>query len=95
MRCIKPTLATLKPRLATITTATIRTTGRAWMDTRTRILARDGGVCCECRRLGIGRAAQEVDHITPLKRGGTDADENLQSLCIECHAAKTAKEAST
>ncbi len=36
--------------------------------------------------------AGEVDHIVPLSRGGSDAPENLQSLCRECHALKTRRD---
>jgi 5-methylcytosine-specific restriction endonuclease McrA len=36
--------------------------------------------------------ATEVDHIVPLSRGGTDALENLQSLCAQCHEAKTRRD---
>lgn len=34
--------------------------------------------------------ATDVDHIVPLKEGGTNDFENLQSLCHECHSRKTA-----
>lgn len=34
----------------------------------------------------------ETDHIVPLHKGGTDDWSNLQSLCHECHARKSAKE---
>jgi 5-methylcytosine-specific restriction protein A len=30
-----------------------------------------------------------TDHIIPKRRGGTDARENLQSLCWACHSIKT------
>jgi len=36
--------------------------------------------------------AKEVDHIKPRSRGGSDADKNLQGICIDCHRAKTQKE---
>ena len=36
--------------------------------------------------------ATEVDHIKRKEDGGTDAIDNLQSLCGPCHATKTAKE---
>lgn len=35
--------------------------------------------------------ATEVDHIIPKRQGGTDSVDNLQSLCRECHNAKTAR----
>jgi 5-methylcytosine-specific restriction protein A len=36
-----------------------------------------------------GRPAEDVDHIVPLARGGTNDEANLQSLCRRCHVAKT------
>jgi 5-methylcytosine-specific restriction protein A len=33
-----------------------------------------------------------VDHIVPLAIGGTDTDDNVQSLCDPCHERKTALE---
>lgn len=37
--------------------------------------------------------AFHVDHITPISEGGHPFDEtNLQTLCEECHEAKTAEE---
>lgn len=34
----------------------------------------------------------ELDHRVPLHKGGTDAAENLQPLCCQCHALKTQRE---
>lgn len=34
----------------------------------------------------------DVDHITPIAKGGKNAIENLQALCKKCHKNKTAKE---
>jgi 5-methylcytosine-specific restriction enzyme A len=36
--------------------------------------------------------AVDVDHIIPLRSGGTNEQTNLQSLCHACHSRKTAKE---
>ena len=61
--------------------------GRRWMKQRAQILARDP-VCKVC-----GRAASaQVDHIKPLAQGGDDSYDNLQGICIPCHATKTASE---
>ncbi|WP_375227036.1 MULTISPECIES: HNH endonuclease [Burkholderia cepacia complex] len=30
--------------------------------------------------------------MVPKASGGTDLDENLQAICKDCHAAKTARE---
>ncbi|QOK96571.1 HNH endonuclease [Ralstonia pseudosolanacearum] len=68
--------------------------GADWERTRARILGRSGGLCeCdECARLGRVRLATEVDHIVPKARGGTDDDDNLQAINVECHRAKTVRE---
>lgn len=36
--------------------------------------------------------ADQVDHILPVSRGGSDDPQNLQSLCGDCHAEKSATE---
>ena len=36
-------------------------------------------------------AGTHVAHILPLARGGTDDEENLQTLCASCHSRKTVK----
>ncbi|MFW5407729.1 HNH endonuclease [Pectobacterium brasiliense] len=66
--------------------------GRAWDIRRMRILMRDNYVCQECRRNDIGTPATHVDHIIAKAHGGTDDDENLESLCAPCHRKKTATE---
>lgn len=47
-------------------------------------------LCPLCKAKGRIELASEVDHIIPLHKGGTDAPANLQGLCAECHAHKTA-----
>lgn len=51
---------------------------------RTRVLARDSHLCVSC-----GAKATCVDHIKPRAKGGTDAPDNLRSLCEDCHQIKT------
>ena len=67
--------------------------GSDWERTRKRILMRDKGLCQPCLRVGRPRPARQVDHIVPKFEGGTDDDDNLQSICKECHDGKTAAEA--
>lgn len=66
--------------------------GRDWERTRFRILKRDKGLCLECLRRGAITEATSVDHIKPIAHGGSDCDDNLQSLCTPCHRVKTARE---
>jgi 5-methylcytosine-specific restriction protein A len=49
-------------------------------------------LCVECEALGLGVPATDVDHVVPLRRGGTHAASNLQSLCHIHHSRKTARE---
>lgn len=66
---------------------------RGWTTRRLRQLRREP-LCRHCAAAEPPRvtAAQEVDHIVPLSQGGTDAPENLQSLCSDCHALKTRRD---
>lgn len=62
------------------------------MRIRERVFRRDGWLCRACALLGKTTVATEVDHVLPRHRGGTDDLENLQALCSECHARKTAQD---
>ena len=66
--------------------------GSAWVKVRARILARDKHLCQPCAASGRPTPATAVDHIKPKSKGGTDEDSNLQSLCHDCHKAKTARD---
>lgn len=69
-----------------------RVRGRAAQENRLRVLKRDGGMCVHCLAVGRASIATEVDHITPLFKGGTDDDDNKQSLCHACHSDKSARD---
>lgn len=95
---------TLKPRLALLNTqrlrsapaigATQRQRGGSWQARRLAQLEREP-LCKHCEALGLVALAVEVDHVRPLWSGSDlDTEDNLQSLCKPCHAAKTASEAS-
>ncbi|MEW8230368.1 MAG: HNH endonuclease signature motif containing protein [Candidatus Thiodiazotropha endolucinida] len=66
--------------------------GNAWEKLRQEILERDHFLCQPCLRKGQTTVARQVDHIRPKADGGTDDTDNLQSICISCHKAKTARE---
>lgn len=65
--------------------------GYNWRKLRDRVLERDGYICrCEeCISTGRIRQANDVDHIVPKAKGGTDNMNNLRSINRECHRAKT------
>lgn len=55
---------------------------------RAQILARDGYKCRMCGRPS-SEVPLEVDHITPVAKGGTDELANLAALCRDCNAGKS------
>ena len=57
-----------------------------WRKIRNEFL-RKNSICAIC-----GNEAAEVDHIVPVRLGGTNDESNLQALCKSCHSRKTAKE---
>ncbi|WP_201555800.1 HNH endonuclease [Psychrobacter sp. 72-O-c] len=91
-------LKTLRPRLGIIRTKAARTThqpksrwghgrgGRPWRRKREQIFTRDKFTCQVCGRVG---GDLELDHIVNVAKGGTDDDDNLQTICTTCHKPKT------
>lgn len=49
------------------------------------VLKRDQYRCRLCKATGV---PLEVDHIVPAARGGSDALDNLQALCVPCNRGK-------
>ncbi|MBP0589290.1 HNH endonuclease [Paraburkholderia sp. LEh10] len=62
------------------------------MKTRQRVALAHGHRCAGCGRLWMA-SRDQIDHVIPLERGGSNDDANLQPLCDACHKAKTAAEA--
>lgn len=60
-----------------------------WKRVRVEVLKRDNWQCVQCG----ARGQLEVDHIIPVRDGGSEYDPaNLQTLCKQCHAVKTRSE---
>ncbi|EGT4314026.1 HNH endonuclease [Cronobacter malonaticus] len=93
-------LTTLKPRLKVIDTCRIkpvygeqrRISGSARVGLKRRIWVRDSGRCCMCSR-AADLHESELDHRIALQFGGDNSERNLWTLCTECHAGKSAREA--
>jgi 5-methylcytosine-specific restriction protein A len=67
-----------------------RIRGRKLQDIRKRHFEKHP-LCVHCEAKGRVRLATELDHITPIAKGGRD-DGPKQGLCSDCHKAKTAQD---
>ena len=56
---------------------------RQWQHVRRQVFERDGYRCQKCGKAG----RLEAHHVVHLSAGGTDAVENVQTLCRGCHIA--------
>lgn len=65
-----------------------RPRGRAGAELRANRLINEP-LCRDCVEDGIERPSEEVDHIIPLSKGGSDDDANIRCLCRGCHARRT------
>jgi hypothetical protein len=52
------------------------------------VFQRDSFACCLCGRDARDGVKLEVDHIAPIVRGGSNAMDNLQTLCWDCNRGK-------
>ncbi|MFZ3485295.1 HNH endonuclease [Sphingomonas sp. 3-13AW] len=68
-----------------------RIRGRAGVKLRKQVREEEP-LCRTCLENGRTRATQEIDHIVPLSRGGSNARANLQGVCEPCHKAKSERE---
>lgn len=69
-----------------------RISGSRWQKVRERIMARDQGLCQQCKADGRVSLGSIVDHRVALFQGGSDDDGNLWLLCIACDKAKKRRE---
>ncbi|QIL73646.1 HNH endonuclease [Diaphorobacter sp. HDW4B] len=60
------------------------------MKTRQKALVAGSFTCVDCGRV---HASNEVDHDKPLEQGGSNDQSNLVVRCVDCHKAKTKREA--
>jgi len=61
---------------------------------RWQVFARDNWRCVACGRSGeVAGVILHVDHIVPRSKGGADALDNYQTLCLECNLGKGNRDA--
>jgi 5-methylcytosine-specific restriction endonuclease McrA len=56
---------------------------------RFQILKRDNYRCQMCGVTAKDGTTLEIDHITPVSKGGSNDASNLQALCRDCNAGKS------
>lgn len=69
---------------------------KAWRETRAYIIKRDMGLCVRCGK--PGEIVHHKEHITPQNINNpaiTLSEDNLETLCRECHAIEHQGEAVT
>jgi 5-methylcytosine-specific restriction endonuclease McrA len=93
LRMLRPRIQELKQLPAPTLPAVPRIRGRAAQELRRRTWLRNP-LCAECGQPTIPPAF-EVDHRQSLQAGGTNDDSNLAVVHIDCHKAKTAREAAS
>lgn len=59
--------------------------------TKDIVFWRDGGRCQICKAV-LKELQWQCDHRIPLWEGGVNEEENLQSLCANCHCEKSSME---
>jgi len=71
---------------------TPRQRGSTLQKRREQVFERDGWRCVQCGTFGTTKTLK-ADHIEPLHLGGPDTNENMQTLCKDCHDMKTGSDA--
>lgn len=57
---------------------------------REHIFSRDN-YQCQIKSEGCTNKAEEIDHIIPVSKGGTEHPDNLQASCLNCNRKKSDK----
>lgn len=81
-------IATERQRLAARPSATARGYGSTWRKLRADYISTHP----MCETPGCLSRAALVDHIIPMRFGGSNDLSNLQSLCERCHQSKSRRE---
>lgn len=63
--------------------------GKLDPEIRKAVLRRDHWCCLWCKRGISDDVRLEVDHILPWSAGGTNATDNLRTLCLDCNQGRS------
>lgn len=96
LKMLKPTMQILRGRVPMLKTtrnpeAETRQRGRKWMEIRKRWFS-EHPLCVVCEAQGRVSEATQLDHRIALINGGKDDESNYQSLCLEHHKEKSARD---
>lgn len=67
-----------------------RTRTQEFFSRKKEVLSRDNNTCQNCG----SKKDLQIDHITPISRGGSNEKSNLQVLCRDCNLSKRDKKPS-
>lgn len=74
-----------RPLYCITSSGNIRRTRKVSPRVRQLVVERDGRRCVQC---GGTQGGLEVDHIVRYADGGSNAPENLRTLCHDCHVSR-------
>lgn len=93
-------MKTLKPRIRTLDTSTVkaggmtqRIRGNSLYAVMRKFERGNPRICATCIRAGQVSYGEELEHIVPLWQGGSESDANREWICKAHHLIKTAGEA--
>lgn len=88
LQMLNNNIETLNNAIPTLKVSSYRITGSKLQRRRFRMWKRDQ-YCNRCKLFVGYPDGFELDHITPMHKGGEDIEENCQILCHGCHDSKT------
>ena len=86
----EPEVQAPAPQIHKVTTRSTRHRPYISPLVKKRVAAQQKWRCASCQLLLD--ETYELDHFTPLFKGGSNDETNLQALCKRCHAMKSAME---
>lgn len=97
LRTVPPRLAAINPKVSRLApdrqaTRALPTNSAKWRRIRDSVLLRDHYTCRCCGRMVAGKGEAHVDHVDGDSSYNPADGSNWQTLCVQCHSTKTARE---